>query len=479
MPSPSIAVTGASGFVGRNLVSELCRRGLAPRAISRDSGRLEWARALGAEPVTADLLDGASLARALAGIRVAYYLVHSMEPDAVGAYAERDRRAAQTFAQVARQAGVQRVIYLGGLGRSGLSEHLASRVEVGRLLKEEGPPLTAVHAGIIIGAGSSSFQMLRDLTFRLPAMVTPRWVHTRTQPVALEDVIGYLCGVLERPETAGHRYDVGTPEVLTYAELIRCVAAVSHRRPPLIVPVPVLTPRLSSYWVRLVTAVPSALSRPLIEGLATEAVAEFPERLAQLLGLRRTPVREAIALALGPSAGRAEARQISIGSSVHLIQRYSFPTRLRLDQVAGSSTSSPERLARLYLDEPSRLSLGVIRSRWRPHSVRLQLAPAGPSLITLTPPVAAPLADDVGGMAVLHVTGGLLTRAGSSSKPGRLVLRWSIHERRLEVEADLEVSYRAWYLVNRGPSRAAQVHIHEFVSARALRRIATELALRG
>ena len=474
-----IAVTGASGFVGRHLLPELSRRGLRPRAISRDATRLHWATRLGAEAVTADLLDRPSLARALAGVKVAYYLVHSMEPEAAGGYAERDRTAARTFAEVALKAGVERVIYLGGLGRSGLSEHLASRVEVGRILEEQGPPLTAVHAGIIIGAGGSSFQMLRDLTYRLPAMITPRWVHTRTQPVALDDVIAYLCGVLDRPETAGHRYDIGTPEVLTYAELIRCVAAVSGRRPPLIVPIPVLTPRLSSYWVRLVTAVPSALSRPLIEGLATEAVAEFPERLAQLLGVRRTPVREAIALALGPSAGHAEARQISSGSSVHLIQRYSFPTSLRLDQVAGSSTSSPERLARLYLDEPSRLSLGMIRSRWRPHSVRLQLAPAGPSLVKLTPPVAAPLEEDVGGMAVLHVTGGLLTMAGTSSKPGRLVLRWSIHQHRLEVEADLEVSYRAWYLINRGPSRAAQVHIHEFVSARALRRIATELALRG
>ena len=365
---------------------------------------------------------------------------------------------------------------LGGLGRAGLSRHLASRAEVGRILEAEGPPLIRVNAGIIIGAGGSSFQMLRDLTARLPAMVTPKWVHTRTQPVALDDVIKYLSGLLDHPETAGYEYDIGTPEVMTYAELIRCVASVSHRRPPLIVPVPVLTPRLSSYWVKFVTAVPSALSRPLIEGLSTEAIAQYQERLAGLLGVRRTPVREAIAQALGSAAGQAESRQISRGSWVHLIQRYSFPTNLRFDREAGPPAVSSERLAYLYLSEPSRLSLGMIQSRWRPHSVRLQLAPLGPALIRLAQTTDDAMAEGPGGSAVLHVTGGLLTRGETAERPGRLVLSWTLAEGRLEVEADLEVSYRAWYLVNRGPSRAAQARIHEFVSARALRRIATELA---
>lgn len=468
-------MTGATGFVGRNLLAELCARGFRPRALSRDAAKLEWARALGAAPVTADVFDRNSLAEALAGVDVAYYLVHSMESGGDGSYVERDRKAAHNFAEVAREAGVARVIYLGGLGRVDLSTHLASRAEVGEILAASGPSLTVVNAGIIIGAGSASFQMLRDLTVHLPAMITPRWVHTRTQPVALDDIIRYLIGILDHPETAGQHYDVGTPEVMTYAQLIRCVAAVAGRWRPLIVPVPVLTPRLSSYWVRLFTAVPTALSRPLIEGLATEAIARNPERLPGLLGVRRTPVREAVAVALGPSAGHVEARHISSGGTMHLIQRFSFPTNLRFDRVGIGRTVSPERIAHLYLAEPRRLSLGLVRPRWRSRSVGLRVAPLGPTLVRLSPPVATE--DGVrGGTVVLHLRGGLLTRQETESRPSRLTLSWSLLGRTLEVEADLEVSYRAWYLVNRGPSRAAQARIHEFVSVRALRRIATELA---
>lgn len=178
MPSSigCVAVTGASGFVGQNLVTELCARGLRPRAISRNPRRLAWAGALGAELVRADLLERSSIRAALAGIDAAYYLVHSMEPGMPGDYAERDREAARNFALAAKEAGVRRIIYLGGLGRAGLSEHLASRAEVGRILEAAGPPITIIGAGIILGAGSASFQMLRDLTNRLPVMITPRWV---------------------------------------------------------------------------------------------------------------------------------------------------------------------------------------------------------------------------------------------------------------------------------------------------------------
>ena len=226
-----------------------------------------------------DAVSGTGLHEALEGCRTAYYLIHSMGrgsgPDAE--FARRDREAAVNFGEAARATGVERVVYLGGLGPTGAdaSEHLRSRHEVAELLRQRVPELVYVRAAMIIGQESASFEMLRHLVSRLPVMITPRWVDTRSQPVALQDVVRALADVAERDEVPGE-LQLGGADVLTYREMMRRAAKVLGRRPPLIVKVPVLTPRLSSLWVSLVTPVESGLVRPLVDGLKSEMVVEQP-----------------------------------------------------------------------------------------------------------------------------------------------------------------------------------------------------------
>lgn len=471
-----VAVTGASGFVGRNLVLELRARGIAVRALSRSPDTLEWARSLGAETVSADVFNAASLAAALTGVDAAYYLVHSMEPGVAGDYAGRDRDAARNFARAAKEAGVRRVIYLGGLGRTGLSPHLASRAEVGRILEAEGPPLTVVGAGIILGAGGASFQMLRDLTRRLPVMVTPRWVATRTQPVALDDAITCLAGILGHPETAGQRFDIGTPEVVTYAQLMRTVAAMSHHRAPVIVPVPVLTPRLSSYWVDLVTSVPHALARPLILGLSTEAVADRPERLPALLGFTPTPLARAIVLALGPEAADVETDLAVRDGTIRSVQRLAFPTNLRFERLGPNrGGSSAKWLLSVYLSEVGRRTIGAVRARGTRGATRLEALGRMP-MIRLGQARYQPPAGTLGGAVQVPVEGGALIRPDRAPGPGTLTIGWSLHGRKLQLEAALDVAYRPWLFGSRRLSNAALTRVHRYFSTRALRRLGAELA---
>jgi uncharacterized protein YbjT (DUF2867 family)/uncharacterized protein YndB with AHSA1/START domain len=224
--------------------------------------------------VQADALDPATLPGALEGVEVAYYLIHSI--DTGGEFSDTDRRAAGNFAAAARAAGVQRIVYLGGMQQHGaeMSAHLASRAEVGDILLSSGVPTAVLQAAVVVGSGSASFEMLRYLTERLPAMVTPRWVHTRIQPIAIRDVLRYLVGCATLPADVNRRFDIAGPDVLTYVEMMRRYAAVAGLRRRWIVPVPVLTPRLSSHWVNLVTPVPGAIARPLVESLTTEVVAQ-------------------------------------------------------------------------------------------------------------------------------------------------------------------------------------------------------------
>jgi uncharacterized protein YbjT (DUF2867 family) len=228
--------------------------------------------------VQGDALTGAGLDAALDGVAVAYYLIHSMGGSARGAasFAERDRRAAETFGAAAARAGVERVIYLGGLpGASDASEtsseHLRSREQVAQILARHAPQLVHVRAAMIIGPGGASFEMLRALVERLPAMVCPRWIDTRTQPVALTDVVHALRALRDRPDVSGD-VELGGADVLSYREMMERTARVLGRRPPLVFRVPVLTPRLSSYWVQLVTPVDAGLVRPLVDGLREEMV---------------------------------------------------------------------------------------------------------------------------------------------------------------------------------------------------------------
>jgi uncharacterized protein YbjT (DUF2867 family) len=290
-----ILVVGASGYIGGRLVPLLQARGHDLVLMSRDARPLA-ARFPEAHVVPADLLEPATLPPALEGIEVAYYLAHSMGAGERG-FAERDRQAARSFARAARQAGVARIVYLGGLGEDSadLSHHLASRHETGAELAAHGVPVTEFRAAVIIGSGSASFEILRHLTERLPIMITPRWVGTRCQPIGIRDVLDYLVAALDHPEVTGV-VGIGGPDVLSYGDMMREYARLRGLR-RLMIPVPVLTPRLSSYWVNLISPVPAGIARPLIEGLRNEVIVRDPGPAAAF-GVHPLPYVEALGRAI-------------------------------------------------------------------------------------------------------------------------------------------------------------------------------------
>jgi uncharacterized protein YbjT (DUF2867 family) len=289
----TVLVLGATGFIGRRLLPALLEKGMQVRCLSR---RLHADLPPGVERVAGDLLDPASLADAFRGIDTAFYLVHSMAAGRKD-FAERDRQAASNFVAAGEKAGLRRAIYLGGLGEVGerLSEHLASRAEVARILRQANFPVTVLRAGVIIGAGSAGFEIIRALVKRLPVMVIPRWVETRSQPIAARDVIRYLVGCLLDERAAGETFDIGGPEILSYKEMMERFARIAGET-NLYLPVPVLTPKLSSYWVGLVTPVKASIAMPLIEGLKNETICR-ENRIRELIPFDLTPFDAAVCLA--------------------------------------------------------------------------------------------------------------------------------------------------------------------------------------
>ena len=272
-PGRLCLVTGASGYIGGRLVPELLDAGHRVRVMARKPETLRdrpWADRV--EMVRADASDAESLAAALDGVDVAYYLIHAL---GTAGFEQTDRDNARRFGDAAREAGVGRLVYLGGLAPDDeeLSAHLRSRLEVGETLLSSGVPTAVLRAAVIIGSGSASFEMLRYLTERLPAMTTPRWVDTRIQPIAIRDVLRYLVGAADLPPEVSRSFDIGGPDVLTYRQMMHRYARVAGLRKRLIVPVPVLTPTLSSHWVGLVTPVPSSIARPLVDSLRNTVVA--------------------------------------------------------------------------------------------------------------------------------------------------------------------------------------------------------------
>lgn len=286
-----VAVLGATGFVGRALVPVLAETAEVVAA-SRHGDAPERPRV---RAVAADVTDAAAVRHVLENVDVVYYLVHSL---GAADFAERDRQAATVVAREAERARVSQVVYLGGLGddRPDLSPHLRSRIETAEILPSGGVPLTTLRAAVVVGRGSAGFDTIVALVDRLPAMVAPRWISTPTQPIALDDAVRYLAGVAGRREAIGESFDVGGPEVLTYREMLERIAALRGRR-PLIVEVPVLSPRLSSYWLHLVTPVRAGVARPLVEGL-TSATTVRDGRIRELLPFPLTPFDEAARAAL-------------------------------------------------------------------------------------------------------------------------------------------------------------------------------------
>jgi uncharacterized protein YbjT (DUF2867 family) len=296
--SKMILVTGATGYVGGRLVPRLLAAGYRVRCLVRDLARLQGRTWLSqVELVQGDMFQPDSLVAAMGGVQSVYYLVHSLGGGSD--FSERDLVAARNCAGAARGAGVERIIYLGGLGdpQANLSPHLRSRQETGAALREAGVPVTEFRAAVIVGSGSLSFEMIRYLTERLPVMICPKWVFTRIQPIAIRNVLDYLVAALECPASVGRTLEIGGRDILTYAGMMTGYARARGLKRQLLA-VPVLTPRLSSYWVHLVTPIPANIAQPLIKGLGNEVIVRDPAALKMFPAIQPLDYETAVRLAL-------------------------------------------------------------------------------------------------------------------------------------------------------------------------------------
>ncbi len=325
--SGPILITGASGYIGGRLVPQLLEKGYRVRCLARDVRKLSgrgWDQNPRVEIVRGDVLDFESIKKAMDGCDAAYYLVHSMLAGEKS-FESHDRVAAENFAKGAEANGLERIIYLGGLGRKAerLSPHLESRHEVGDVLRGGKVPVTELRAAMIVGSGSASFEMLRSLVSKLPLMICPKWVGVRTQPIAIRDVLAYLIGCLENPDTAGQSFDIGGPDVLTYRQMMHRFAAILGLKRRILV-VPVLTPRLSAYWVNLMTPVNAGMAFALIESLQYETICE-ESKIRDLVPISRTGFDDACRWALDKVNQNAVETRWTNASLPHRVERVSLP----------------------------------------------------------------------------------------------------------------------------------------------------------
>ena len=290
-------VTGATGFVGGRLTGDFAAGGWDVRCLVRDRSRATALDDRRIELREGDVLDPDSLGGLGEDTEVAYYLVHGMGRGGEGDFEEREREAARNFAEMAKREGVERVVYLGGLGDQPRSKHLRSRAQTAEILRQHGPPLTYFRAAMVVGARSESYRTLRYLVQRLPAMIAPSWLSTPTQPIAVDDVIAYLKKASDLPESTGREIQIGGPDVLSYGDMLDRMAHALKTNPRPRVPVPLLTPWLSSLWIGLVTPVDAGVARPLIEGLSTPTTVTDPSG-AEPFGIEPVSFAEALRRAL-------------------------------------------------------------------------------------------------------------------------------------------------------------------------------------
>jgi uncharacterized protein YbjT (DUF2867 family) len=290
-----VLVTGATGFIGGRLARALAASGMRVRCLVRNVERAEPLRAAGCELVEGDVMQARSLEGVGRDVGIAYYLIHAMAGGE--GFQRREQDGALNFARMAAREGIGRVAYLGGLGDQSVSKHLLSRHETARTLAEHGPPLTYFRAAMVVGAESESYRTLRYLVQRLPVMIAPAWLRTKTQPIGIEDVIGYLCRAPDVPESSGREVQIGGPDVLSYGEMLDRMALAMGRRPRPMVPVPLITPWLSSLWIGLVTPVDTNVARPLVEGLKTATVVTDPSG-AEPFGIKLAPFNQTLRQAL-------------------------------------------------------------------------------------------------------------------------------------------------------------------------------------
>jgi uncharacterized protein YbjT (DUF2867 family) len=341
-----ILVTGATGYVGGRLVPRLWQKGYKIRCLVRDASRLKG-RWEGVEIVQGNVLEPESLNDKFIGIETAYYLIHSMGGD--GEFSRTDIVAAENFAFAAEKQGVKRIIYLGGLGspEENLSKHLSSRLKTGDTLRKFDVPVTEFRAGVIVGSGSLSFEMIRYLTERLIVMITPKWVNTRTQPIAIRDVLRYLIDALKVENTRGEIIEIGGEDILTYKDLMRIYADIRGLK-RYFIKVPVLTPKLSSHWIGLVTPLPSRIAKPLVDGLKNELICKS-NKARELFNFKTISYNEAVKLALQQNkTGKTETIWFSSYSSgtknkitpVHLTQKEGIIIEKRETLVNASAEST-------------------------------------------------------------------------------------------------------------------------------------------
>jgi uncharacterized protein YbjT (DUF2867 family) len=462
-------VTGATGFIGGRLARSLLDRGWEVRCLARDRRRAAKLEALGAELHEGDVLDAESLRGAGAGVEIAYYLVHSMGRGGEGDFEEREQAAARNFAEAARRDGVERVVYLGGLGDRPQSRHLRSRHRTAGILAEQGPPLTYFRAGMVVGAQSESYRTLRYLVQRLPLMIGPAWLATPTQPIAVDDVISYLAQAPDVPGSEGREVQIGGPDILSYGDMLDRMAEVLGLRARPRVPVPLLTPWLSSLWIGLVTTVDADIARPLIEGLSTRTTVTDPSGAA-LFEVEPVPFLEALRRALaedpdGQSGDDALVRLLPEEAGA-------VPPRGPLESVQSAElrlgSEAPATLGRELVERAGESYWPFLRRRWwglfrsvQEGENRALVLLARPLVLMRIRPPSYELGPD-GGSVTWPIEDGLLV-----SRDGRRkgYLRLSI-ETVAEVQpapilrATMEV--RDFYPSMRGRGRLARLGAHVY-----------------